>query len=97
MVKDMGIKKIYASEMKKNEELRTKLKESDTKLAELKKLYERQLKWEETGEMLKHEMEKYKTGKSRKAKAQNTANVEQSVLDAQGGWEHEEREQEQPI
>lgn len=97
MVKDMGIKKIYANEMKKNEELRAKLKESDTKLAELKKLYERQLKWEETGEMLEKEMEKYKTRKSRKAKVQDTADVEQSVLDTQGGWEHEEREQEQPI
>lgn len=89
MVKDVGIKKMYEGEKKKNDELRTKLRESDVRLTELKKLYEKQIKWEETGEQLKKEMEKYKTD-SRKKRSDKTS--ERTETDsAQQELKHEER------
>ena len=58
-IKNLGIKKIYEKKLKENEDLRNKLKESDAELSELKKLYYRQLKWQETGEQLKIEVSNY--------------------------------------
>lgn len=53
------IEKLYEKKKKEIEKLRTQLDESEKDFQKIKKLYDKQLNWEKTGDLLQQEVDDY--------------------------------------
>ncbi|BBK22629.1 hypothetical protein Aargi30884_15320 [Amedibacterium intestinale] len=83
------IEKLYEKKKKEIEKLRTQLDESEKDFQKIKKLYDKQLNWEKTGDLLQQEVDDY-LAKHRKHKDEIQEESEQEPVTEESRWGYEE-------
>lgn len=83
------IEKLYEKKKKEIEKLRTHLDESEKEFQKIKKLYDKHLSWEKTGNLLKQEVDEYLEN-HRKQKDEIEEESGQETITKESGWGYEE-------
>ncbi len=87
--KGSKIEKLYEKKKKEIEKLRGQLDECEKEFQKIKKLYDKQLSWERTGNLLQQELDDFLLSQ-RKHKDEDSKEAEQNNVAEESGWSYEE-------
>lgn len=90
-VKGSKIARLYEKKKKEIERLRSQLDESEKEFHKIKKLYDRRLNWEKTGDVLQQEVDDYLSSKGKQREENNKSAAHKNVTE-ESGWRYEERD-----